>query len=285
MLEVAAPEPRSGCDMIDGDLVCWSNDDPLTGCWSQATGTQLIDGWLSVLGERRLVVVALRVHLRRINDAHGHVAGDQVLRAIGTRLAAHPFGIYTSRQGGNEFAIPLVVVAGPDVATAVDTVREAMDLPVVLDDRTIRPALDIGWAVAPEDGSSADALLSGRAHTPLVLTGAGDGGDEGTRTPDPRDANAVLFQLSYIPTGWVAPRRPDRSRSVARDRLPARHGPSDRGRRARAARLRRCPSDSSTGLGAALAWGTLDIVTAAREPGHRQPAGHRRHAARSAPSF
>ena len=29
----------------------------------------------------------------------------------------------------------------------------------------------------------------------------GNGGDEGTRTPDPRDANAVLFQLSYIPTG------------------------------------------------------------------------------------
>ena len=29
------------------------------------------------------------------------------------------------------------------------------------------------------------------------------GGDEGTRTPDPRDANAVLFQLSYIPTGPI----------------------------------------------------------------------------------
>src|SRR5450759_3832892 len=27
----------------------------------------------------------------------------------------------------------------------------------------------------------------------------GGGGDEGTRTPDPRDANAVLFRLSYIP--------------------------------------------------------------------------------------
>jgi hypothetical protein len=27
------------------------------------------------------------------------------------------------------------------------------------------------------------------------------GGDEGTRTPDPRDANAVLSQLSYIPDG------------------------------------------------------------------------------------
>jgi hypothetical protein len=31
------------------------------------------------------------------------------------------------------------------------------------------------------------------------LVGEG-GGDEGTRTPDPRDANAVLSQLSYIPT-------------------------------------------------------------------------------------
>ncbi len=31
--------------------------------------------------------------------------------------------------------------------------------------------------------------------------GSEGGGDEGTRTPDPRDANAVLSQLSYIPTG------------------------------------------------------------------------------------
>ena len=34
--------------------------------------------------------------------------------------------------------------------------------------------------------------------------GGGDGGDEGTRTPDPRDANAVLSQLSYIPTRGVS---------------------------------------------------------------------------------
>ncbi len=43
------------------------------------------------------------------------------------------------------------------------------------------------------------------------------GGDEGTRTPDPRDANAVLFQLSYIPTGSRGrAEAPDRSQSVAR---------------------------------------------------------------------
>jgi hypothetical protein len=35
---------------------------------------------------------------------------------------------------------------------------------------------------------------------PEGLTPDEVGGDEGTRTPDPRDANAVLSQLSYIPT-------------------------------------------------------------------------------------
>ncbi len=36
----------------------------------------------------------------------------------------------------------------------------------------------------------------------------GDGGDEGTRTPGLRDANAALSQLSYIPTGRSAASRP-----------------------------------------------------------------------------
>ena len=46
-----------------------------------------------------------------------------------------------------------------------------------------------------------------------------DGGDEGTRTPDPRDANAVLSQLSYIPTATVTGDRDS-------DRHRLRHGPS-----------------------------------------------------------
>jgi hypothetical protein len=46
-------------------------------------------------------------------------------------------------------------------------------------------------AVSPTSGSRRKAADVGRWG----------GGDEGTRTPDPRDANAVLSQLSYIPNG------------------------------------------------------------------------------------
>jgi hypothetical protein len=51
---------------------------------------------------------------------------------------------------------------------------------------------------------------------------AGGGGDEGTRTPDPCDANAVLSQLSYIPTNV---RLRSGAASLGREYTPGRRGP------------------------------------------------------------
>jgi hypothetical protein len=42
----------------------------------------------------------------------------------------------------------------------------------------------------------------------LTVIEGGIGGDEGTRTPDPCDANAVLSQLSYIPRAGRVYQRP-----------------------------------------------------------------------------
>ena len=38
----------------------------------------------------------------------------------------------------------------------------------------------------------------------FILSLPKDGGDEGTRTPDPLLAKQMLFQLSYIPQNWWA---------------------------------------------------------------------------------
>jgi len=56
------------------------------------------------------------------------------------------------------------------------------------------------WMSATSATSPAATIDTGPSDPrPRIVTSGG--GDEGTRTPDPRDANAVLFQLSYIPTG------------------------------------------------------------------------------------
>ena len=60
---------------------------------------------------------------------------------------------------------------------------EWLEMPVSLVDRRINRTVDAG-TTKHDTWATQD-----------------DGGDEGTRTPDPCDANAVLFQLSYIPMG------------------------------------------------------------------------------------
>jgi len=57
-------------------------------------------------------------HLKRINDSHGHDAGDRVLAAFGQRLRAlAPAGAVVARIGGEELAI--VAALGADDATAL----------------------------------------------------------------------------------------------------------------------------------------------------------------------
>ncbi len=51
-------------------------------------------------------------------------------------------------------------------------------------------------------GEQALRLWARKLRPAKALRGAGsNGGDEGTRTPDPLHAKQVLYQLSYIPTG------------------------------------------------------------------------------------
>ena len=68
--------------------------------------------------------------------------------------------------------------------------------------------LGLGPAAAPreregrDEGERGEERDAARHPTMVPQSAATDGkggGDEGTRTPDPRDANAVLSQLSYIP--------------------------------------------------------------------------------------
>lgn len=66
------------------------------------------DGWRSRADGTASVIVLDIDHFKRINDQHGHAAGDRVLQALGDRLRelAAPSDL-VARMGGEEFCIAM----------------------------------------------------------------------------------------------------------------------------------------------------------------------------------
>ncbi len=96
-------------------------------------------------------------HFKRVNDSHGHPAGDAVLRAVAHRIVDTVRQVDTvARMGGEEFLV-VMPDAGPDVALKVaDRLRQAVADEQVPDARVpgghISVTVSVGVALAqPED--------------------------------------------------------------------------------------------------------------------------------------
>jgi diguanylate cyclase (GGDEF)-like protein len=102
-------------------------------------------------------------HFKAVNDTHGHLAGDAVLREIATRLRSQVREVdRVARFGGEEFAVVLVQ---SDRAAAVETaerLRQAVAAAPISagPDATVTMTISIGVAVLPTDATSAVALVS-----------------------------------------------------------------------------------------------------------------------------
>ncbi len=98
---------------------------------------------------------------KAVNDAHGHGAGDQLLRSIATRLtrSVRP-GDTVARFGGDEFAI---LLEDTDLATAVVVVErllEEISLPVNIGDVEVVIHASIGLAQSAARHQETDDLLA-----------------------------------------------------------------------------------------------------------------------------
>ena len=95
-----------------------------------------------------------------VNDALGHVAGDQVLREVARRLRATVRdGDLVARLGGDEFAILLEHADDDAIATLSERLLAVVPEPVVLDSgQPVEVGLSIGVARATA-GHDAQALL------------------------------------------------------------------------------------------------------------------------------
>jgi two-component system cell cycle response regulator len=102
-------------------------------------------------------------HFKKVNDTHGHAAGDDVLRELAARTSNSVRSVdLGARLGGEEFA---VVMPETDIASAAE-VAERLRLAVAIDRFVLRASskeLDITISVgvaAAETGDDRDRLLA-----------------------------------------------------------------------------------------------------------------------------
>ncbi|MCS3727991.1 GGDEF domain-containing protein [Bradyrhizobium betae] len=96
---------------------------------------------------------------KEANDRFGHPVGDALLRQVAGRLkalAAHDDLVV--RMGGDEFI--LVQRAAADAEAMARRIVQSIGAPYDVDGQVIALGVSVGVAVAPQDGRTAEALLS-----------------------------------------------------------------------------------------------------------------------------
>jgi diguanylate cyclase (GGDEF)-like protein/PAS domain S-box-containing protein len=101
-------------------------------------------------------------YFKTINDVHGHLVGDQVLRKVAERLAeAVRVYDYVGRYGGEEFLVILVGGEDTDALQRADQIREAitsMPIPTIAGPLNVTISLGV-LSVQQRDGRAPEQIL------------------------------------------------------------------------------------------------------------------------------
>ncbi len=113
------------------------------------------------LAKRETALLVLDLdRFKDVNDAIGHAAGDELLRALGERIFAQ-LGVHQqcARLGGDEFAIIAPDADERAAAVLARTISDAVRAPFAIAGQELFVTASIGVAIAPGDGTDAATLL------------------------------------------------------------------------------------------------------------------------------
>jgi len=140
--------------------------DPLTGLRNRREFERLLaDEWQRCARFQRpfALVVADIDHFKKVNDTHGHQAGDAVLKHVASLLSGQLRTVdHLARVGGEEFAIIMVETGAKD---AQETIQRLLVLlaesPCALPDsaEAVSVTISAGIAMMPEDADTTQALF------------------------------------------------------------------------------------------------------------------------------
>ncbi|SNT49175.1 diguanylate cyclase (GGDEF) domain-containing protein [Asanoa hainanensis] len=139
--------------------------DPLTGLASRGLFLEQLATQLAVAERDGHTLAVLFLDLDRfkdINDSLGHAAGDELLTLTADRITAQlRAGDTASRFGGDEFAVMLSRVDGPqDAAAVARRIVAALAEPMRVSEHALRVGVSVGVALCGTDGPEPAELVA-----------------------------------------------------------------------------------------------------------------------------
>jgi diguanylate cyclase len=151
-LEQRVAERTAELERLNGELASLSRTDALTGLFNRRHLDERLDEEAARCRRLRTPMAVMMIdidHYKRLNDSHGHAAGDRCLQEVATRLRA---GIrlgqdLLARYGGEEFCLLVPATNDEGVETVAERLRRAVaDEAVTWGDQRLQLTVSIGVA-------------------------------------------------------------------------------------------------------------------------------------------
>jgi diguanylate cyclase (GGDEF)-like protein len=159
-------------DLIDGErrtaqkaLTVMAYRDGLTQLANRAALYDSMAAALREADDRSTALLFIDLDgFKQVNDRHGHLVGDAVLKEVARRLSGAVRGDdLVARHGGDEFVVLLRHLptdqAAQRAALTVERIVAAVREPIKTSSLVVSVAASVGTAIHPRDGSSPDELI------------------------------------------------------------------------------------------------------------------------------
>ena len=118
---------------------------------------------LSKRNQKMTAVIILDIDcFKEINDTHGHMAGDEILKSVADRLSRLVRASDTiARYGGDEFTLIMPSLSQEsDALVIVKKIASLFDNPFYINKVSINVTSSVGVAIYPLHGTNTDTLMS-----------------------------------------------------------------------------------------------------------------------------
>lgn len=177
-MPVPGDDPQAYLQAVIDSLCELSQRDPLTGLGNRRQLRSVLAREIEGVARSGHSVLLLMLdidHFKKVNDTHGHLAGDKVLQAVARCVSGcvRPQDS-VARYGGEEFAVVLPDCQAAFGETVAERIRRAVaDLSIAVSPSlALQVTTSVGGAFAPQWVRSTSDLWIERADSQLYLAKA-----------------------------------------------------------------------------------------------------------------